>query len=114
MTQPEAEALLGYQVTPGWTFHEIKRSGELAGFVMQKGSEVHVKRLPEFDGRWGTRQDVERVMGGVIAEHGKATTMVRKSNLIGHRFVQRIGFVPVLDDGSVIHYECERLKHARL
>lgn len=114
MTQDEAEKLTGLQFTPGWVFHEIKRGGVLAGFVMQSGPEVHVFRLPEFTGRWFTRQDVENTIGKVIAEHGKATTKVRKQNLTGHRFVRRVGFVPVADDGSVIHYECERLKHARL
>lgn len=114
MTQEEAEQLCGMKFAPGWAFHPIKRSGQVAGFVMTLGAEIHVFRLPEYAGRWFTRQDVEKTIGQVIAQHGKATTKVRQDNQTGHRFVQRIGFVPVKDDGSVIHYECERLNHARL
>ena len=114
MTQQEAEQLAGIKFAPGWSFLPVVRSGELAGFVMTLGPEIHCFRLPAFAGRWLSRDVLESTVGHAIKEHGKATTKVRKSNLIGHGFVQRIGFVPVLDDGSVIHYECERLKHARL
>ena len=106
--------MTGMKFTPGWNFHDIKRQGELAGFVMQKASEVHVFRLPQFGGRWFTRQDVERVMAPILKEHGSVTTKVRKTNKTGQAFCERIGFKPMAEDDYVIHYEAERFNHARL
>lgn len=114
MTQQEAEQLLGFEVSPGWVFHEIKRGGVLAGFVMQLGAELHVFRLPEFRGRWLMREEIERILGDTVAAYGKATTKTTKQNTTGQRFIQRLGFTQVADDGQVIHYECERPQHARL
>ncbi len=113
MTQEEAESLLGFRLTDGWIFHEVKRFGELAGFVMQKGAEVHCFRKPEFMGRWGTRHTVENILKPVIDKHGHAITMVRKDNLQGHTFVQRLGFHATGETDKTVIYKAERLKHAR-
>ena len=114
MTQEDAEKLTGMKFTPGWFFHEIKRHESLAGFVMQQGNEVHVFRLSEFDGRWFTRQDVERVMAPILSQYGEVVTKVRKTNQTGRAFCERIGFKPVAEDDHVIHYKAERFNHARL
>lgn len=113
MRQPDAEALTGWVFTPGWEFTEIKRGGELAGFVMARGNEVHVYRLPAFDGRWFVRGDIERVLTPLIKEHGCVVTKVRASNRVGQRFCGRIGFVKTGADGDVITMKLERLNHAR-
>jgi hypothetical protein len=114
LTQAEAEALLGFRVTPGWVFHEIKRGGVLAGFVMQLGAELHVFRLPGFAGRWLMREEIDRILTATIAEHGKATTKTTKQNTTGQKFIQRLGFRQTADDGQILYYECERPRHARL
>lgn len=113
MNKEEAEALLGFQITDGWTFHEIKRCGELAGFVMQKGPEIHCYRRPEFEGRWGTKHTITNIVQPVIDQYGYTTTMVRKDNLQGHRFVQRLGFHATGETEKTVTYKAERLNHAR-
>ncbi len=114
MTQDEAERLLCFKVEPGWTFVPIRRAGELAGFVMQQGPEVHVHRLPAFTGRWFTRQDVERVLLPILKTHGEVTTKVRADNLTGQKFVTRLGFVRVGEGPGVHLFRATRLNHARL
>lgn len=114
MTQQEAERLLGFSVGDGWTFTAVNRGGELAGFVMQRGAEVHAYRLPSFNGRWFTRQDVERVLLPILKTHGEVTTKVRADNTTGRKFVTRLGFVKVGDSSDVHIFRATRFNHARL
>ena len=97
----------------GWSFTQINRAGKLAGFFCVKGTEIHCYRLDDFAGRWITRQDLERLTKPIFNEYGEITTKVRTDNLQGHSFVKRLGFTATHDDGSNIHYQCKRLKHAR-
>lgn len=114
MTQSEAEQLLGFQVTPGWLFHEIKRGGVVAGFVMQQGPELHVWRKPDFVGRWLMRGDIDRILTDTIAEYGKATSKTKADNKAGQTFLKRMGFEVTASDGNIIEFECKRPRHARL
>lgn len=114
MTQEDAEKLLGYRITPGWFFHEIRRGGEIAGFVMQKGPELHVWRKPDFVGRWLMRGEIDRILTDTISQYGKATSKTKADNKTGQKFLKRMGFVEVSDNGQIIEFECERPKHARL
>ncbi len=115
MTADEAARLLGWESFPdGWDFVEIHRSGKLAAFVMVKGSEIHVHRLPEHAGTWLTRQDVERICLPLIEKFGAVTTTVMSKNNRGHYFVGRLGFTKTHEENGLVHYRTERLNHARL
>jgi len=115
MTPELAAEMMGMRNFPeGWSFEEIRRNGQLAGWVSIKGAEVHCFRVDDFAGKWLTRQDVARILGPVMKKYGHVLTKVRRQNLCGHEFVKRLGFVPATDDGAHIHYRAERLKHARL
>jgi ribosomal protein S18 acetylase RimI-like enzyme len=109
MTQQEAEALLGFQVGPGWTFHALCR-GE--AFVMVKGSEIHGFRLDQHKGRWLTRTVFRDLLEPLRRQYGFLTTKVRKDNRTGQRFVARIGFEPCGEDERCIYYVARSLKHA--
>lgn len=111
MNRDQAESLLGFPLDDGWTLHEVRR-GKLAGFVLQKGSEVHAWRMPQFTGRWFTRGDVRRILLPILAEFGVLTTKVRQGNETGYRFVTRLGFVPVGSEGGNVLYEARSLNHA--
>lgn len=113
MQQEEAEQLSGYKFSEGWTFHPIYKSDALSGFVMEKDSEIHVWRSPEFQGRWFTRGDIERVINPLIQKYGFVTTKVMKANRIGQRFVHRLGFFKVADKGDSIVFIAEKFNHAR-
>lgn len=113
MNQAEAEALSGYQFTPGWEFHDIKREGQLSGFVMTKDNEVHVFRLPAFNGRWFVRGDIDRVLEPLVRQFGCVVTKVMNQNKAGRRFCKRIGFVETSVDGDVVNMKLERWNHAR-
>lgn len=112
MTQEDAEELLGAKLTPGWRVHEIRRAGDLAGFVIQRGSEIHVWRKPQFTGRWFFPGDLRRVLKGVLGEHGEVTTAVRAINEVGQEFVRRVGFVKVGEANGAFLYRLGDLKHA--
>lgn len=114
MNQAQAERLLGFSIEPGWTFATIERGGELAAFVMHKGSEVHVHTVAGFAGRWLTRQDVERVLLPILKTYGEVTTKVSADNLTGQRFVERLGFVRVGEAPGVHLFRATRFNHARL
>ena len=109
----QAAQYLGWATFPaGWGLIEIMREGQLSGFVLVKGHEVHAFRLPEYIGRWGTRKDMQRVLQPLINQYGLVTTKVMQANKNGHRFVQRIGFKPTGQDSTAVHYTLKRLLHA--
>ena len=113
MTQDDAELLTGYKFTPGWEFIDIKRNGELSGFVMKQGNELHVFRVPKYSGRWFYRNDLENIFNPVLREFGEVVTKVRKSNEGGMKFCKRIGFEVVGSDENVINMRLTRIQHAR-
>lgn len=114
MTAQQAAQFLGWPSFPdGWEFIEITRAGQLSGFVMVQGCEIHAYRLPEFAGRWFFKADLNRVRDALIKTHGHASTKVRIENATGHRFVKRIGFKETHTDETVVHYRLERLNHAK-
>jgi hypothetical protein len=98
----------------GWAEHPVYRHGEQVGFFCVQGNEIHCYRLDSAQGRWLTRQDLERLTAPIFRQHGHLITKVRKANLAGHRFVMRLGFAATGDDGTNIYYRTERLRHARL
>jgi hypothetical protein len=112
--QEDAEQMIGAKLAGCWDVVEVKRAGKRVGFFIVCGNEIHCFRVDDAKGRWITRQDLERLTKPVFKKFGALTTRVRKENEQGHTFVQRLGFVPVGDDAATIHYECKRLKHARL
>lgn len=115
MNAAQAAELLGVDEFPeGWSFVEITRRGEVAGFLCIKGNEIHCYRKEAHRGHWLTRQVLERNVQPLIDRHGKATTTVRTENTQGHAFVQRLGFVRVGEQDGLTLYEVKRLKHARL
>jgi hypothetical protein len=114
MTQDEAQALLGYQIEPGWTVHEVRRAGALAGFILQKGCEVHAWRSPLYRGCWLSSRVLQRVLEPIVREFGAATTKVRAHNATGHASVQRLGFEQTGEQGGCVLYAGRRFKHARL
>lgn len=114
MTKEEAEALIGCEFPEGWSFQEIRRNGELAGFFCTKENEIHCHRLESYSGRWLTRQDIERLIRPLFLRHGVLKTKVRRHNDVGHAFVQRLGFEPVGADALCVYYEARKINHARL
>jgi ribosomal protein S18 acetylase RimI-like enzyme len=69
--------------------------GVMAGAIVARGPVLHACILPEFKGRWFTR-DVLRFLWSVISEHGYAQTTAATQE--GRDFVARLGFRP---DGDV-------------
>lgn len=115
MNASDAARMMGIASFPdGWTFHEVHRCGVLAGFFCTKGNEIHAFRVPEFRGRWLTRQSIERVIAPILAEFGEIKTAVRVENLTGHEFVTRLGFRPESQDDRNINYITKKVNHARL
>lgn len=107
--------MMGIPAFPdGWDFHEVRQGGVLAGFFCTKGAEIHAFRVPEFRGRWLTRQAIERVIAPILAEFGEIKTAVRIENLAGHEFVTRLGFVATGQDDRNINYMTKKVHHARL
>lgn len=112
MDKKEAHSLLGFKVGEEWSFVEVKRKGELAGFVMVADNEIHCWRKPEYQGTWLTKHTIQQIIQPLIEEHGSVITKVRNENTTGHKFVTRLGFEKVLKDDYCTHYRIERLNHA--
>lgn len=98
----------------GWTVVDVVRAGEVVGFFCTKGNEIHCWREESHAGHWLTRQDIERLTEPLFRQYGHITTKVRANNATGQVFVTRLGFTETHRDDLLIHYQCERLRHARL
>ena len=113
LSREEAERLCGSAIPEKWEITPVYRQA-LAGFFIVCGNEIHAFRSPEFSGTWLVRGDLERLTEPLFKQYGPITTSVRVENLCGHRFVQRLGFRACGEDGRVVFYRAERLRHARL
>ena len=109
----DIERLTGVRISQDWNITPVYRE-TLAGFFITRGPEIHAWRLPEYEGRWLTRQNIERLTKPLFHLYGHVSTSVRVENLAGHRFVQRLGFKPTGSDDRLVYYKTESLKHARL
>lgn len=110
----EIHRLTGVLLSDEWSVVPVYRDEALAGFFITKGPEIHAWRMHDFQGRWLTHQDIERLTRPLFHLYGHVTTSVRVENLTGHRFVKRLGFKPMKQDERLVYYKAERLKHARL
>ena len=84
--------------------HPVKVDGVIAGAVLVIGSEIHACILPHSFGRWLTRP-VLRVLDGVIAKHGRATTRVTEGCTAGLGFVRRLGFTLTGAAGGTLTFQ---------
>ena len=109
-----AERISGYIIPDVWHVVPVLRGKEFAGFFIVRDNEIHAYRVDEYKGNWLTRQDVERLTKPLFERFGHIVTTVRKDNLQGHRFVQRLGFHATREDDKLVYYKAERLRHARL
>ena len=98
----------------GWIEHPVMRSGQKVAFFMVNGNEIHCARHENFKGCWFPRHQFLDIAHGLINSFGCVITKVRSENSQGHRFVRRLGFYRLSDDGQNTHYRAERLNHARL
>lgn len=109
MTREEAITVAG-ALPDDWEFIPVRD----VGFFVVKENEIHCWRKSEAEGRWITRSDIEQVTAPLLAKYGHVVTSVRKQNIYGHRFVQRLGFRPDGESSGCVRYRAERMKHARL
>ncbi len=92
----------------GWRVVPVVVKRETVGALLINGPEIHACVLPLAHKRWVSRSLLAE-LDTVIQEHGYAITRVDESREPGRHFVNRLGFVPVLQDGSTIIYG--KVKH---
>lgn len=80
------------------------------GAFVIRGCEVDLFVTPEKRGRWATRSLLDRVFGGLIRTHGKATCSVHPDNGVCLRFVRRLGFVEVSRTEQSVRLEMTQWK----
>jgi hypothetical protein len=98
------------RATGDWEFVPVTENGQMIGAVMRKENELHVGFT-----RQGAciRGQIRRILGDVLAAHGSAVTMVRKSNARGLRFCERLGFEKTHEENGVVFMKCLRCKYVQ-
>ena len=94
----------------GWTITAVERDGELAGFCISKGPEVHI--LPLIEGRSLTRRNILAFLEPILAEFGYCTTRVPRAET-NHRLRTALGFEETWHDASFTYFALTHLKYAR-
>ena len=93
-----------------WDILKADAGGKLAAIGITKGPEFHVVAIQP--GKWASRRLFSETLGKAIRNYGYAETSVMKGNAEGEKFVQRIGFVKVGENGMTTIYRLEKVKHA--
>lgn len=92
------------QVLPDWNVQLFRDGDKPVGMLMTKGQEIHVAIGNNHRRRWLSRRLIREVLGGIISEHGHATTKVMRDNAKGIDFVERLGFKKERQDDLMIYY----------
>lgn len=91
-----------------WELSPIFLQGNIAAVVMILGTEIHVASAEAGRGKWLSRRFIKETLGGIIKEHGFATTRTEYDNAPARAFVERLGFVP-----DTVFYRLDKLKHVK-
>jgi GNAT superfamily N-acetyltransferase len=92
------------RMTSGWTLGYMKVDGLVAGVAARKDGELHIGVLPEWRGRWATREFIRNIIAWA-AHSGEVKTGVMSGNEKGKRLVEGVGFVPVESTEKGTRYE---------
>lgn len=88
-----------------WELFPVLICGDLAGIVMISGAEIHVASLQTHRGRFITKGNLKKFLGGILKKHGHVLTSVMRENKEGQIFVKRLGFKPINVKENLIEYE---------
>lgn len=80
-----------------------------AGCALIKGSEIHVVLFPEFRHGGLQKDRVRAFMRPLLRRTGFLTTSVAMARRAQRRFVERIGFQYVTDNGRDAFYVCHQV-----
>jgi len=86
-----------------WEVYPVK-----GGAVLIKGEQIHACVLPEAFGRWVTKKAIRETLGKVLEEHGRAVTSVKLGNVVGERFVARLGFQKIEEQKGIGIWELKQ------
>ncbi len=114
MAGDEAARMMGHDQLPvGWDVFPIMRCGEISGFFLFNGDEMHAWRRPEYSGRWITAREIALAGSDIMRKYGHIKTSVAEGNEVGIKFVTRLGFTETHRGNGLIYYISRKLNHAR-
>jgi len=85
-------------------FLAFKDGERTAGAFFFAGPEVHVAIVPAYHRRWATRGLIERCLAPVLERYGYLSTTAQNDAPANIRFVLRLGFKSVHNDGVNTHF----------
>lgn len=94
------ELLAQAQDLAGWEVVEYRPGGELAGFAVIKGTELHCQLFP---GARLQRTSLRAFLRPLFERHGHLTTRVAHDDLANQRFNKLFGFERTWSDAH-FHY----------
>lgn len=105
MTPAEYLASIGVDAA-GWEVREAFMGGEVVGFTMVRGPEIHIHSTRP--GRALSRKNVREALAPVLAEHGYVTTRVPISET-DHRLRHVLGFTQTWADDQFTYWALTEL-----
>ena len=86
-----------------WEVYPVK-----GGAVLIKGDQIHACVLPEAFGKWVTKKAIKETLGKILEKHGRAVTSVKLGNVVGERFVARLGFQKIEEQEGIGIWELKQ------
>lgn len=84
------------QAMEDWDVRAIERDGRCIGAAFVKGSELHISVLPEWRGKWFTKNMLRELFDGKLV-----TTRVMPGHEYMYDILARLGFVQT-EDGAFV------------
>lgn len=102
----DLEVLEASRQAPGWELVEYRPEGELEGFVLLAGTEMHCHF---FEGMPLKRKQMRAFLEPIFARHGHLTTRVAHDDIANQRLNRVFGFEKTWSDDQYHYYQMSEL-----
>lgn len=93
-----------------WEILPIIKDEQIIGAVLIKNAEMHIAIHPKLQNKVYLRGIIKKGLENTIKKHGKVTTKVVKTHIIGHKLAKLAGFTQVNETNGVVEYECVEVR----
>ena len=101
---PEALRPLARRAFATWELVPYLVDGAIAGVAFLQGAEIHVAVFPEFRHRALQKHRIRAFLAPLVRRMGFLVTRVNQHDAGKRRFVERVGFEHVTDNGHSSFY----------
>jgi hypothetical protein len=97
----------------GWEIHTLTRDGQVSGYAMVKGTEIHFKVVDGFEHKVIRKNVTRNFLRPLFDRFDLLTTRVPHDDSKSRRFIERLGFRETWGDDSYNYFMLTALPFER-